>query len=136
MFGTFSHPDRHPLGALGIEDSPVPSGFLAQLALAHLAVRFARHEQPFGGRALEERDRQRPAEHREQVRAVGALADVNGDGHGDFAVGAPFEDTAGAEAGRPFAAAWIVDAGLVVAADRAAIEGLEAVAEVARPSTT
>jgi len=32
LFGTFSHPDRVPLGALGLEASPVPSGFLAQLA--------------------------------------------------------------------------------------------------------
>jgi sterol desaturase/sphingolipid hydroxylase (fatty acid hydroxylase superfamily) len=32
LFGTFSHPDRCPLGALGIEDSPVPRGFLAQMA--------------------------------------------------------------------------------------------------------
>jgi sterol desaturase/sphingolipid hydroxylase (fatty acid hydroxylase superfamily) len=31
LFGTFSHPDRHPLGALGIERSPVPAGFLSQL---------------------------------------------------------------------------------------------------------
>ncbi len=32
LFGTFSHPDRVPLGALGLEASPVPSGFLAQLS--------------------------------------------------------------------------------------------------------
>ena len=32
LFGTFSHPDRVPLGPLGIEASPVPPGFLAQLA--------------------------------------------------------------------------------------------------------
>ena len=31
LFGTFSHPDRHPLGPLGLERSPVPRGFLAQL---------------------------------------------------------------------------------------------------------
>jgi len=31
LFGTFSHPDRVPLGPLGLEDSPVPGGFLAQL---------------------------------------------------------------------------------------------------------
>lgn len=30
-FGTFSHPDRNPLGPLGIADSPVPAGFLKQL---------------------------------------------------------------------------------------------------------
>lgn len=32
LFGTFSHPCRNELGPLGIEQSPVPSGFLAQLA--------------------------------------------------------------------------------------------------------
>jgi sterol desaturase/sphingolipid hydroxylase (fatty acid hydroxylase superfamily) len=32
FFGTFSHPDRVPLGELGLEASPVPLGFLAQLA--------------------------------------------------------------------------------------------------------
>ncbi len=32
LFGTFSHPDRNPLGPLGIAESPVPRGFLAQLA--------------------------------------------------------------------------------------------------------
>ncbi len=32
LFGTFSHPDRCPLGELGIERSPVPAGLLAQLA--------------------------------------------------------------------------------------------------------
>jgi sterol desaturase/sphingolipid hydroxylase (fatty acid hydroxylase superfamily) len=31
LFGTFSHPDRCPLGALGIQDSPVPAGFGGQL---------------------------------------------------------------------------------------------------------
>ncbi len=31
VFGTFSHPKDHPLGPLGIRDSPVPTGFLAQL---------------------------------------------------------------------------------------------------------
>ncbi len=31
LFGTFSHPHRCPLGELGIEDSPVPRGFAAQL---------------------------------------------------------------------------------------------------------
>jgi sterol desaturase/sphingolipid hydroxylase (fatty acid hydroxylase superfamily) len=31
LFGTFSHPDRSPLGPLGIEKSPMPRGFLAQL---------------------------------------------------------------------------------------------------------
>jgi sterol desaturase/sphingolipid hydroxylase (fatty acid hydroxylase superfamily) len=31
LFGTFSHPHRCPLGPLGLEDSPVPRGFLAQL---------------------------------------------------------------------------------------------------------
>jgi sterol desaturase/sphingolipid hydroxylase (fatty acid hydroxylase superfamily) len=41
LFGTFSHPDRCPLGPLGIERSPVPAGFLAQVAFpfrAQLAV--------------------------------------------------------------------------------------------------
>jgi sterol desaturase/sphingolipid hydroxylase (fatty acid hydroxylase superfamily) len=32
LFGTFSHPERVPQGALGLEASPVPAGFLAQLA--------------------------------------------------------------------------------------------------------
>jgi sterol desaturase/sphingolipid hydroxylase (fatty acid hydroxylase superfamily) len=32
LFGTFSHPDRCELGALGIDESPVPPGLLAQLA--------------------------------------------------------------------------------------------------------
>ncbi len=32
VFGTFSHPDRNPLGPLGIENNPVPPGFVAQLA--------------------------------------------------------------------------------------------------------
>lgn len=31
LFGTFSHPDRCPLGPLGIERSPVPAGFAAQV---------------------------------------------------------------------------------------------------------
>jgi hypothetical protein len=31
LFGTFSHPDRCPLGPLGIAESPVPAGFLAQI---------------------------------------------------------------------------------------------------------
>jgi sterol desaturase/sphingolipid hydroxylase (fatty acid hydroxylase superfamily) len=31
IFGTFRHPDRFPLGPLGIAQSPVPRGFLAQL---------------------------------------------------------------------------------------------------------
>ena len=41
LFGTFSHPDRCPLGPLGIEHSPVPAGWLAQVAFpfrAQLAV--------------------------------------------------------------------------------------------------
>ena len=32
LFGTFSHPDRCPLGPLGLRDNPVPRGFFAQLA--------------------------------------------------------------------------------------------------------
>jgi sterol desaturase/sphingolipid hydroxylase (fatty acid hydroxylase superfamily) len=32
LFGTFSHPDRCPLGEMGIEDSPVPPGLVGQLA--------------------------------------------------------------------------------------------------------
>jgi sterol desaturase/sphingolipid hydroxylase (fatty acid hydroxylase superfamily) len=39
LFGTFSHPDRHPLGPLGIEASPVPPGFLAQLRFPFAAQR-------------------------------------------------------------------------------------------------
>jgi sterol desaturase/sphingolipid hydroxylase (fatty acid hydroxylase superfamily) len=31
LFGTFNHPDRSKLGEMGIENSPVPSGFLAQV---------------------------------------------------------------------------------------------------------
>jgi sterol desaturase/sphingolipid hydroxylase (fatty acid hydroxylase superfamily) len=31
LFGTFSHPDRCRLGPLGIAESPVPSGFVAQV---------------------------------------------------------------------------------------------------------
>ena len=31
LFGTFSHPDRCPLGPLGIANSPVPAGFAAQV---------------------------------------------------------------------------------------------------------
>jgi sterol desaturase/sphingolipid hydroxylase (fatty acid hydroxylase superfamily) len=31
IFRTFNHPDRSPLGALGIEQSPVPQGFLDQV---------------------------------------------------------------------------------------------------------
>jgi sterol desaturase/sphingolipid hydroxylase (fatty acid hydroxylase superfamily) len=31
-FRTYRHPDRHPVTAVGIEDSTVPTGFLAQLA--------------------------------------------------------------------------------------------------------
>ena len=41
LFGTFSHPDRCPLGPLGIEKSPVPTGFAAQILFpfrAQLAV--------------------------------------------------------------------------------------------------
>jgi len=41
LFGTFSHPDRCPSGPLGIAQSPVPAGFLAQLCFpfrAQLAV--------------------------------------------------------------------------------------------------
>ena len=32
LFGTFSHPERCTLGELGIAESPVPPGFLGQLA--------------------------------------------------------------------------------------------------------
>lgn len=32
LFGTFSHPDRCPLGELGIDASPVPAGLIGQLA--------------------------------------------------------------------------------------------------------
>ncbi len=32
LFGTFSHPDRFPLGPMGIRNSPVPAGFAAQVA--------------------------------------------------------------------------------------------------------
>ena len=32
VFGTYRHPDRHPVTAVGIDDSTVPLGFLAQLA--------------------------------------------------------------------------------------------------------
>ena len=32
LFGTFSHPDRNPLGPMGIANSPVPPGFAAQVA--------------------------------------------------------------------------------------------------------
>jgi sterol desaturase/sphingolipid hydroxylase (fatty acid hydroxylase superfamily) len=39
LFGTFSHPDRCPLGELGIEDSPVPPGLLDQLAFPLRAQR-------------------------------------------------------------------------------------------------
>jgi sterol desaturase/sphingolipid hydroxylase (fatty acid hydroxylase superfamily) len=31
LFGTFSHPDRCPLGPLGIEQSPVPPGLWTQI---------------------------------------------------------------------------------------------------------
>jgi sterol desaturase/sphingolipid hydroxylase (fatty acid hydroxylase superfamily) len=31
LFGTFNHPDRNPVGELGIHQSPVPPGFVAQL---------------------------------------------------------------------------------------------------------
>ena len=31
LFGTFNHPDRSNLGEMGIEDSPIPPGFLAQV---------------------------------------------------------------------------------------------------------
>jgi hypothetical protein len=31
LFGTFNHPDRCALGPLGIEQSPVPTGFAAQI---------------------------------------------------------------------------------------------------------
>ena len=31
IFRSFNHPDRCPLGALGIEQSPVPQGFVDQL---------------------------------------------------------------------------------------------------------
>ena len=31
LFGTFSHPGRCPLGPLGIEKSPIPTGFLSQI---------------------------------------------------------------------------------------------------------
>jgi sterol desaturase/sphingolipid hydroxylase (fatty acid hydroxylase superfamily) len=39
LFGTFSHPEENPLGELGIEHSPVPSGFLEQLAFPFRAQR-------------------------------------------------------------------------------------------------
>lgn len=32
VFGTFRHPLRHPVRAVGLEDDPVPAGFLGQLA--------------------------------------------------------------------------------------------------------
>ncbi len=41
LFGTFSHPDRCPPGPLGIAQSPVPAGFIAQILFpfrAQLAV--------------------------------------------------------------------------------------------------
>jgi sterol desaturase/sphingolipid hydroxylase (fatty acid hydroxylase superfamily) len=41
LFGTFSHPDRCRLGPLGISDSPVPRGFVAQLAFPFRAQRAA-----------------------------------------------------------------------------------------------
>lgn len=31
LFGTYSHPDRSDLGDLGLEDSPVPEGFIKQV---------------------------------------------------------------------------------------------------------
>ena len=39
LFGTFSHPDRCPLGELGIEGSPVPPGFWGQVAFPFRAQR-------------------------------------------------------------------------------------------------
>jgi sterol desaturase/sphingolipid hydroxylase (fatty acid hydroxylase superfamily) len=30
-FGTFRHPDRHPVGAMGIAGDPVPPDFVGQL---------------------------------------------------------------------------------------------------------
>lgn len=39
VFGTFNHPDRCTLGPLGIEESPVPQGFLAQLLFPFRAQR-------------------------------------------------------------------------------------------------
>lgn len=41
LFGTFSHPDRNPLGPLGLDRSPVPPGFLAQVAFPFRAQRSA-----------------------------------------------------------------------------------------------
>lgn len=32
VFGTYKHPDRYPIEAMGLADSPVPAGFLGQLA--------------------------------------------------------------------------------------------------------
>jgi sterol desaturase/sphingolipid hydroxylase (fatty acid hydroxylase superfamily) len=39
LFGTFSHPSHCELGPLGIEDSPVPAGFLAQVLFPFRAQR-------------------------------------------------------------------------------------------------
>lgn len=32
LFGTFRHPDKHPLGEVGIADNPIPGNFIAQIA--------------------------------------------------------------------------------------------------------
>ncbi len=31
VFGTFSDPERHPAGEVGVRDDPIPDGFLAQV---------------------------------------------------------------------------------------------------------
>jgi sterol desaturase/sphingolipid hydroxylase (fatty acid hydroxylase superfamily) len=53
LFGTFSHPDENPLGPMGIEDSPVPPGFLAQLAFPFRAQLAAPETKPEPGRQAE-----------------------------------------------------------------------------------
>lgn len=38
LFGTYHHPDRNPVAATGLEGSPVPPGFLAQVAYPFRAL--------------------------------------------------------------------------------------------------
>jgi ornithine lipid hydroxylase len=56
LFGTFSHPERCPLGPLGIAGSTVPKGFLAQLAYP-----FRHHGLPAAEDAVREPPPQTPS---------------------------------------------------------------------------
>ena len=42
VFGTFSDPDRHAVGEIGVRDDPIPEGFFAQLLSPFICPRLAK----------------------------------------------------------------------------------------------